>query len=66
MPEKQNLIFHAVNAVLFILLLFIIHKSINHNNFMVDKIVEISDKVGVECSVKTNKFLHVEVRKLLK
>lgn len=66
MSEKQNLIFHAVNAVLFILLLIIIHKSISNDNLITDKIVEISDKAGVECNVKTNKFLHVEVHKLLK
>lgn len=66
MSEKQNFIFHTMNVILFILLLFITHKSINNSNLMVDKIVEISDKVGIECNVKTNKILHVEVHKLLK
>lgn len=66
MSEKQNLIFHTVNAVLFIILLIIVHKFISNNNLMTDKIVEISDKTGIECNVKTNKLLHVEVHKLLK
>lgn len=66
MSEKQNLILHTMNVILFILLLFIIHKSISNNNLMIDKIVEISDKVGIECNVKTNKILHIEVHTLLK
>lgn len=66
MSEKQNLIFHVMCVILFILLLFITHLSINNNNLTVDKVVEISNKVGIECNVKTNKILHVEVHKLLK
>ena len=53
-------------TILFTLILGAFIGLIDMNNRNVDKISEISNKVGVPCEVKTNQFLYVTVHKIVK
>ena len=44
----------------------VVHGLIKVNNSNVDLLTELSDKAGVECQVKTNSFLYVTVKKIVK
>ena len=53
-------------TILFTLILGVFIGLIDMNNKNVDKINEISNKVGVPCEVKTNQFLYLTVHKIVK
>lgn len=61
-----NFIMNMIFIVLFTLILggFIGLMEMNTKN--VDKINEISNKVGILCEVNTNQCLHVNVHKIVK
>ena len=61
-----NFIMNMIFIVLFTLILggFIGLMEMNTKN--VDKINEISNKVGVPCEVNTNQFLYLTVHKIVK
>ena len=53
-------------TILFTLILGSFIGLIDMNTKNVDKINEISNKVGVPCEVKTNQCLHVTAHKIIK
>lgn len=53
-------------SILFTLILGALIGLIDMNTKNVDKINEISNKVGVTCEVNTNQCLHVNVHKIVK
>ena len=59
---KFNNLMHMIFLTIFTLIAIVLHNIIEINNDNVDKIVQIADKVGVECQVKTNNFLYVTVK----
>ena len=48
---------HIMIIIILSLIIVEFHKQINNNNTMVDKIVEISNKINVPCEVQTNHVL---------
>ena len=63
---KYNFLMNMCFLVLFTLLIVVFHAILDMNNKNVDKINEISNKVGIPCEVKTNQFLYVTVHKIVK
>lgn len=61
-----NFIINIIFIVLFTLILGVFIGLIDMNTKNVDKINEISNKVGVPCEVKTNQCLHVTAHKIVK
>ena len=61
-----NFIMNMTFIVLFTLILGTFIGLMEMNTKNVDKINEISNKVGVPCEVKTNQFLYVTVHKIVK
>lgn len=61
-----NFIINMIFIVLFTLILCAFIGLIDMNTKNVDKINEISNKVGVLCEVKTNQCLHVTAHKIVK
>ena len=53
-------------TILFTLILGAFIGLIDMNTKNVDKISEISNKVGIPCEVNTNQCLHVNVHKIVK
>ena len=53
-------------TILFTLILGAFIRLIDMNTKNVDKISEISNKVGIPCEVNTNQCLHVNVHKIVK
>ena len=61
-----NFIMNMIFIVLFTLILGGFIGLVEMNTKNVDKINEISNKVGVPCEVKTNQCLHVTSHKIVK
>lgn len=64
--SNHNTLMHILFMITFTLILVVFHKQINKNNIMVDKIVEISNKVNVPCEVQTNHCLWITGHKIVK
>ena len=63
---KYNFLMNMCFLVLFTLILGSFIGLIDMNTMNVDKISEISNKVGIPCEVKTNQFLYITVHKIVK
>ena len=63
---KFNNLMHMIFLTIFTLIAIVFHNIIEINNDNVDKIVQIADKVGIECKVKTISIFGVTVKKIVK
>lgn len=63
---KFNNLMHMIFLTIFTLIAIVFHNIIEINNDYVDKIVQIANKAGTECKVKTISIFGITFKKIVK